>query len=335
MATSLTTARTETHRLFATAFVTFAALAFALTAVAPVALSVAIVFLFAGPHNYVEARYFLTRLPARMGRLKPFFLFSASGVILLTATFPLLARIPQWLHWTPTATVLLVGVWNTALVVWCTTLVSMRGSQAPRRDWAYAWPCGLAVLGISWLQPMLLPLVLVYLHPLMACWVLDREIAQRKPDWLKTYRNCLFVVPVLVVGLCFFITVGTFGESSVSPVVKQQISNHSGGFFFSESVGRRLISTHAFLELIHYGIWLIAIPVASGRVFSQPFQNIPLMKRSVGLRKLIQSTLIIAGVIVGALWIGFAADYSATRDIYFTVATLHVLAEVPFLLRLL
>jgi hypothetical protein len=35
------------------------------------------------------------------------------------------------------------------------------------------------------------------------------------------------------------------------------------------------------------------------------------------------------------LWGGFVADYPLTRDIYFTVAMLHVLAEVPFLLRLL
>jgi hypothetical protein len=35
------------------------------------------------------------------------------------------------------------------------------------------------------------------------------------------------------------------------------------------------------------------------------------------------------------LWGAFLADYPATREVYFTVAMLHVLAEVPFLLRLL
>ena len=33
------------------------------------------------------------------------------------------------------------------------------------------------------------------------------------------------------------------------------------------------------------------------------------------------------------LWAFFLADYPLTRDVYFTVALLHVLAEVPFLLR--
>jgi len=36
-----------------------------------------------------------------------------------------------------------------------------------------------------------------------------------------------------------------------------------------------------------------------------------------------------------ALWGGFLADYPETRDIYFTVAIVHVLAEIPFLLRAL
>jgi hypothetical protein len=35
------------------------------------------------------------------------------------------------------------------------------------------------------------------------------------------------------------------------------------------------------------------------------------------------------------LWLCFAADYATTRDVYFTVAMAHVLAEVPFLLRTL
>ena len=35
------------------------------------------------------------------------------------------------------------------------------------------------------------------------------------------------------------------------------------------------------------------------------------------------------------LWGCFLADYPTTRDVYFTVALLHVLAEVPFLLRAL
>ena len=45
--------------------------------------------------------------------------------------------------------------------------------------------------------------------------------------------------------------------------------------------------------------------------------------------------LVIGAMMVLALWAGFFLDYPLTRDIYFTVAMLHVLAEIPFLLRLL
>ena len=43
----------------------------------------------------------------------------------------------------------------------------------------------------------------------------------------------------------------------------------------------------------------------------------------------------LGGLVVLLLWGCFLADYPLTRDVYFTVALLHVLAEVPFLLRAL
>ena len=39
----------------------------------PLQLSVATVFLFAGPHNRVEFRYFVSRMPVRRGRPRAFF----------------------------------------------------------------------------------------------------------------------------------------------------------------------------------------------------------------------------------------------------------------------
>jgi hypothetical protein len=55
--------------------VTLAAL---LAALAPVELSIAVVFAFAGPHNWMEARFVLSRLPPRWGRLRPFVYFTPS-----------------------------------------------------------------------------------------------------------------------------------------------------------------------------------------------------------------------------------------------------------------
>ena len=47
------------------------------------------------------------------------------------------------------------------------------------------------------------------------------------------------------------------------------------------------------------------------------------------------AAMIAALAAVVVLWFGFSIDYSTTRDIYFTVAMAHVLAEAPFLLRML
>ena len=39
---------------------------------------------------------------------------------------------------------------------------------------------------------------LVFLHPLMALWILDRELRRRRPAWLLAYRLCLLGVPLLL-----------------------------------------------------------------------------------------------------------------------------------------
>jgi hypothetical protein len=55
----------------------------------PLQLSVATVFVFAGPHNWMEFRYFVARMPARWGRSKTFFAVGIGGVVLLSAAYAL------------------------------------------------------------------------------------------------------------------------------------------------------------------------------------------------------------------------------------------------------
>src|SRR3954471_12111426 len=72
---------------FALTALAVATAAAALSGWAPLQFSVVTVFLFAGPHNWLEFRYFLTRLPARWGKLRSFFVLAFSGMIALTASF--------------------------------------------------------------------------------------------------------------------------------------------------------------------------------------------------------------------------------------------------------
>src|SRR4051794_3719634 len=83
---------------------------------APLQFSIVTVFLFAGPHNWLEARYFLGRLPGRWGRLRGFFLLSFAGIFGLTGTYAALlwfsaASVEDW-----------YPVWNTVFLLWIAAL---------------------------------------------------------------------------------------------------------------------------------------------------------------------------------------------------------------------
>src|SRR6516162_6310244 len=60
----------------------------------PLQFAMVTVFLFAGPHNWFEFRYFLTRMPARWGRLRTFFIVAFSGMGALTFAFLALTFLP-------------------------------------------------------------------------------------------------------------------------------------------------------------------------------------------------------------------------------------------------
>jgi hypothetical protein len=90
-----------------------------------------------------------------------------------------------------------------------------------------------------------------------------------------------------------------------------------------------------FLEMLHYGVWIVALPLigATGAIWN--VRTIPIANHSRGFPKLIGAVLILSLFVVALLWMGFSVNYPATRDIYFAVAMAHVLAEAPFLLRML
>src|SRR3954451_12099114 len=70
---------------FALAALATACLSAALAGWLPLGFSIVTVFLFAGPHNWLELRYFMGRMPARWGRLRGYFLFGFAGILSLTA----------------------------------------------------------------------------------------------------------------------------------------------------------------------------------------------------------------------------------------------------------
>ena len=96
--------------------------------------------------------------------------------------------------------------------------------------------------------------------------------------------------------------------------------------------------------MLHYGVWLLALPLIAPLVRAGQDQSanrrdrgaswkaasIPVARHPRGFPKLVTAALVFGVFVVAVLWFGFSVDYATTRDIYFTVAIAHVLAEARF-----
>jgi hypothetical protein len=225
------------------------------------------------------------------------------------------------------------GTWNTLLVLWIAALIHLRGAQPPRRDWSWCWSVAFALVAGAWWAPGLCSLALVYLHPLVALWILDRELLRHQPEWRAAYHAYLCFLP-LALGILWWRLAGTPslpGEDALT----LRIAQHAGAHILRGVSSHLLVATHVFLEMIHYGIWLVAVPWLSLKERPWELRTVPLARRSRRWQAAVAGVLGLGAVFVLFLWSCFLADYPTTRDVYFTVAMLHVLAEVPFLLRAL
>jgi hypothetical protein len=303
----------------------------------PLPVSIVTVFLFAGPHNWMELRYFLMRLPVRFGRSRNFFLTAFIGIGVLTTSYVSLPLLYRATLITNDAWLSVIAVWNTLLLGWLCTLVWQRSKQKKGHDWTWFVPVTLALCAFNWLKPDMFSLAIVYLHPLIALWFLDRHLKRTRPAWVATYRRCLAVVP-LVVGLMIWQLTQTQSLPESNGLF-WRITQHSGAELLPNVSSHLLVSVHLFLETLHYGVWLLALPLltkaseADRRVWD--VKTIPVARHPRGFPKTVGFALATGIVLIVTLWIGFSVDYSTTRDVYFTLAIAHVLAEAPFLLRML
>ncbi|HJZ82773.1 MAG TPA: hypothetical protein VKD91_20580 [Pyrinomonadaceae bacterium] len=318
---------------FAAILIVSACLSAGLASWLPLQVSIVTVFLFAGPHNWFEARYFLLRLPARFGRSRNFFIVAFAGIGLLTLAYVALPALYYANVWSGANWPSAIAAWNTLVILWISALVVMRGRQRANRDWFWALPAAFALCGLNWLAPQMFSLAIVYLHPLVALWFLDRHLRRAKPEWVQTYRCCLALLPLLLAGM--FWQLSRTSSLADDNGLFWRITQHAGAELLPQVSSHLLVSTHVFLELLHYGVWIVALPLigATGAIWN--VRTIPLANHSRGWPKLMAAILIGGLFVVAVLWFGFAANYPLTRDIYFAVAMAHVLAEAPFLLRMI
>ncbi len=324
------------HRLFAPSFalsfLTFCLLSALLISWWPLQLSIATVFLFAGPHNWMEFRYFLARMPARWGRSKTFFTVGIGGVIFFASVYALLYSLGQSWYLDGAAWTVGISLWNTGFLMWVSALVWLRGRQRGRSIGAPVFAVGFALAAFAWAAPVWFSLALVYLHPLVALWFLDRQLKRTRPSWRSTYHVCLAALPLILLFM--------WGQLSSAPHLPDEdalawrITQHAGAGVLQGVSSHMLVATHVFLETIHYGVWLVLIPLAGLRAGVFETKKIPLAAHREGWPRAVKAALIFGVVLVLALWLCFRADYATTRDVYFTLAMAHVLAEAPFLIRL-
>jgi hypothetical protein len=299
----------------------------------PLGFSIVTVFLFAGPHNWLECRYFLSRMPAHWGPLRVFFITAIVGILTLTGAYiamPILARHYAWTgrDWSTAS-----SAWDSAVILWIAALVVLRSRQEPRRDWNIAIPIALLLVAGAWLVPAAWDLGLVYLHPLVALWFLDRELGRTRSTWQRSYRLSLLAVPAAL-GI-LWLRLAHAPNLAGTDMLTMRITRHAGANILSGVSSHALVATHTFLEMLHYGVWVAAIPLVAMRRAPWDVQSAPLARRGCVWKRSVVAFAGVGVVVVLVLWTGFVTNYPLTRDIYFTVAIAHVLAEAPFLLRVL
>lgn len=306
---------------------------------APALFSVAVVALFAAPHNWIEGRYFLCQIVPRWGKLAGYFSVSLVGVVVLAAAY-FAMPLAVWNDWISASQLpQAIRAWHIGFALWLSALLLMRTSQKPKRlSFDLCGPFCLVVLAVAIEWPTLLSVMLVFAHPLVALVFLDRESTKR-PVLRSGLRRLMWVLPVAVTGMgvLFWRREGAAGvateNSPETSFLAAQLTRQVGVSIDAESLAMFLVAVHAVLETLHYGVWLVGMPVVSGTGLFRPLANAPLASRPMIFRPLALAVSVLAPFVVILFWAGFTIDYVVTRDLYFAIAMGHVLAEIPFLLR--
>src|SRR2546429_5423810 len=113
-------------KAFAAILIGSACLSAALSSWLPLQMSIVTVFLFAGPHNWFELRYFLMRLPARFGRSRNFFTVAFAGIFFLTLAYVSLpalyyTNLRSGVNWLTA-----IATWDTCMLLWIGALIVLR-----------------------------------------------------------------------------------------------------------------------------------------------------------------------------------------------------------------
>lgn len=313
--------------LFAVACLLLVAAAAILAASAPVWFSVASVVVFGTPHNFFEFRYFLSRLPSRFVPLKPFFITSFIGLAILTATEIALAVCIDK-HIVDTAGArLLLSVWNESLIAWIFALSLLRYRDITRGGVIFNAILAVVTSIANFLSPQMFTVSLIYLHPLVGLWILERELRRTRKAWLRGYHWCLLAIPLSVAVLAM----GLQGTVSDTESNRLLTLSTPGAQFFTGASPIMLLAVYTFLQMVHYGVWVLAIPIATQSWRRWRVDQMAFLRERKRLRPVVSVAIGCGVLTVLGFWFGFKLDYHTAIEIYVIMSLAHVLAEVPFM----
>lgn len=250
----------------------------------------------------MEARYFAARMPVMWGAQRRFFVIAIAGIVALSLTFSLIP--------------VNRSVWHSATALWILILLRMSRKDAL----SMALPIAFGWMALAWAVPGIADLMLLFLHPLAALWFVHRQIARTRPEWLTGFH----MLAASLVPLAMLIVWSQPASFAVPTLAS----------FVQRSLPPSLLALHAFLELLHYGAWVILLPSIGLASAPWDFGTIPLVRHRAGWPRLVKAALLAGAAAVILLWACFFVDYRTTRDMYFTLAIVHVMTEIPFLVWL-
>lgn len=291
-----------------------AALGFALALFAPV-LSLVIAPLVLGvPHVAADVRYLVLRRELPRGSHAAIALFAGA-----------LVAVRALAEWGPRSIASLAaehalgGAWLLLAAVAGTMLAGVRGRSL------LALAGALAVAVVAWREPLAFRLVLVHAHNLIAIGL-----------WLALFRRNrrLAMLPLAVVLAGALV----LASGVLLPVtLRHGMLELAGLHLFAAAdwlapslggtAGISLTIAFAFLQSVHYAIWLIAIPQDGARAnatgFRQAYRGLERDFGRLGLAVVLGLTLLVAAL--------GACSPVATRNLYLSLATFHSWLELAML----
>ena len=96
----------------------------------------------------------------------------------------------------------------------------------------------------------------------MAFWFLDRHLRRTRPDWVERTIAAWFV-PLVVAMIWFF-----SHNDRAAGRQRSVLANYAtcGSRASARCFSHLLVSVHVFLEMLHYGVWLFALPLITARI---------------------------------------------------------------------